>query len=454
MPRGPPKFRHVPLKHRGECADWAFMAIAWGSDRRVFNSGGAAQQRPAGSNRRVGHRPSQAESRPQVSRLPPSGSCASITTERAFYRLESAWRELYARAADASPFRSWDFTVEWYRQFVRGRVGGATGRFEIVVAKDQQGRLIGAIPMYEERALGSAAFGSVLQPFGRGQSFETMTDEPISLLRRGCEEEAARTIAEHVARRLTPGGWDLAVVSGLPHKGAKGRRSLVWSRPFESVELMRPAEGAILLPLPRSWEAFTAGLSKSMRDNIAYYPRRLTREIGDWTIRTARTPAAVAVACEQLIDLHRRRSRSGTGVVHRNHIPGATEAAFLRGWFARAAARDEISLVSIEIAGEVIAAQAFVEMPGCLSVYYSGYDDRYYRYSPLTIITAHRIRSAIGEGVRRLEFPPLQTSWKSRWGAETAAPHDEASIYATRLPALLRGLSRRLHLRFGATRSI
>jgi hypothetical protein len=368
--------------------------------------------------------------------------------------LERAWRELYARAANASPFRSWDFTVEWYRQFVVGRIGGATGRFEIVLAKDAHGRVIGAVPMFEERVFGAAAFGSVLQPFGRGQSFETMTDEPISLLRQGCEEEAARAITDHVARRLTHGGWDLAVVSGLPHNGAKGRRSLVWSRPFESVELIRPASGAILLPLPRSWEAFTSGLSKSMRDNIAYYPRRLSREIGEWTMRTARTPAAVAIATGRLIDLHRRRSRSGTGVVHRDHIPGAAEEAFLRGWFGRAAARDELSIVSIEIDGEVIAAQAFVEMPGCVSVYYSGYDDRYYRYSPLMIITAHRIRSAIEEGVARFEFPPEPTSWKSRWGAEEAILHDEASIYATRLPALLRGISRRLHLRFGGGHSL
>jgi CelD/BcsL family acetyltransferase involved in cellulose biosynthesis len=430
------------------------MAIAWESDRRAFNSGGAAQQRPVGSNRRVSQRPSLAESPEQAARLPPSERCVSITTERAFYRLESAWRELYARAADASPFRSWDFTVEWYRHFVLGRIGGATGRFEIVVAKDRQGRLIGAVPMFEERALGAAAFGSVLQPFGRGQSFETMTDEPISLLRRGCEEEAARAITDHVARQLTTGGWDVAVVSGLPHQGAKGRPSLVWSRPFESVEVIRPTSGAIALPLPRSWESFTSGLSKSMRDNIAYYPRRLSREIGAWTIRTARRPDEVAVASEELIDLHRRRSRAGTGISHRNHIPGATEEAFLRGWFGRAAARDEISIVSIEIAGEAIAAQAFVEMPGCVSVYYSGYDERYYRYSPLMIITAHRIRSAIEQGVQRFDFPPVPTAWKSRWGAEGGALSDEASIYATRVSALLRGLSRRLHFRFGGGRAI
>ncbi len=208
--------------------------------------------------------------------------------------------------------------------------------------------------------------------------------------------------------------------------------------------MTRSATAVLPLDLPSRWETFTAGLSKSMRDNIAYYPRRLTRERGDWTIRTARSPSEIAVAVEHLIELHTRRSRSATGVAHHSHI---ASASFMRTWFARAAARGEISILTVEVDGETIAAQAFVEMPGCISVYYSGYDDRFYRYSPLTIITSHLIRTAIERGVRRLEFPPGPMAWKSRWGANDGPVRDEVSIYATRLPALMRGLSRRIRLK-------
>src|ERR1700722_4763617 len=105
------------------------MAIAWGSDRRIFDLTAAPNRRPEGPNRRVKKRPSLAESRPQPARLYPAGGCVSITTER-----EPLWRELSQQPAHGSPFRSWEFVVEWYRHFVRGRRGGATGKFEVALA--------------------------------------------------------------------------------------------------------------------------------------------------------------------------------------------------------------------------------------------------------------------------------------------------------------------------------
>ena len=44
-------------------------------------------------------------------------------------------------------------------------------------------------------------------------------------------------------------------------------------------------------PLPTSWSSFESGLSKNRcGDNIAYYPRCLTREIRPWKVKTARSP--------------------------------------------------------------------------------------------------------------------------------------------------------------------
>jgi len=201
------------------------------------------------------------------------------------------------------------------------------------------------------------------------------------------------------------------------------------------------------LPLPASWPSFESRLSKSMRDNVAYYPRRLTREIGRWRIHSARSPAEVAITTEHLIRLHRQRSESKAGPSHRNHLPGETEASFLGGWFQRLARRDQISLVSLKIAGETVAVQAFVEARRCISVYYSGYDERWRQYSPLTVITAEVIREAIARGFERLEFPPGESAWKSRWGALSEKTVDEKSVYSVKLSALFRGLARRLNQR-------
>jgi CelD/BcsL family acetyltransferase involved in cellulose biosynthesis len=111
------------------------------------------------------------------------------------------------------------------------------------------------------------------------------------------------------------------------------------------------------------------------------------------------------------------------------------------------AQRNEVSLVSLKIAGETVAVQAFVEAESCLSVYYSGYDERWRRYSPLTIITAEAIREAIARGFDRFEFPPGESAWKSRWGAVCEETIDETSLYPLRPSALFRGLLRRLNQR-------
>jgi CelD/BcsL family acetyltransferase involved in cellulose biosynthesis len=371
----------------------------------------------------------------------------SVNSELEFRALEPIWRDLYARATNASPFRSWEFAVEWFRQFVLGRVGGATGRFEILVARDKSGRAIGLLPMFEERTMGADGTGLTLQPFGRTHSFEAMTDEPISLVRSGWEAEAMRLLSEHLARRMARDNWDIAVIPGEWSGGATGWRSLRCSRRLDAAVVTRHSSAPLWLELPRSWEAFLTSLTKSMRDNIAYYPRRLTREIGSWSLDIARSPREVLAAAEQLVELHRRRARSATGTPHMNHLVGETEASFIRRWFRRAAALGGVSIGTIQAKGEVVAAQAFVEVPGCVSVYYSGYDERFYRYSPLTVITAHLLRDAIARGVSRVEFPPGQALWKSRWGAVDGPARTEVSLYAVRAPALLRGLSRRLRLR-------
>ena len=54
-------------------------------------------------------------------------------------------------------------------------------------------------------------------------------------------------------------------------------------------------------------------------------------------------------------------------------------------------------------------------------------------------MTAEMIRDAIKRGFERVEFPPVEKAWKSRWGAVSEGTVEEQSIYALNLPALLRG---------------
>jgi len=373
--------------------------------------------------------------------------CHAVVTPDGFYALEEIWRELSASSRRPTAFQSWDFAVEWLNRFVFARAGGATGRFTVVVAFDGSAGVIGLTPLFEEHTLGQPELGKTLQPFGRSHSMETLTDEPIAVLRQGYEHLATRMLVARIAADTRRKEWDIAVVHGVQGKQLTTGTSISLSGRLDNVELTRRRDLPMVVRLPASWPMFQSALSKSMRDNVAYYPRRLTREIGAWKLQLARSPAEVALATEHLIGLHRKRSEATVGPAHRNHLPGETEASFLRGLFQRLAKRNQVTLISLKVAGETAAVQAFVEAERCLSVYYSGYDERWRRYSPLTIITAEAIRDAIARRFDRLEFPPGESAWKSRWGAISEETIEETSVYPIRFSALFRGLIRRFNQR-------
>jgi CelD/BcsL family acetyltransferase involved in cellulose biosynthesis len=371
--------------------------------------------------------------------------CISVTTTAAFEALEPRWRALLSHSATPSPFFSWEFAVEWLRHFVKRRMGGATGEFEVVVVVDGEGRDVAIAPFYLERNLGVAAFGHILQPFGRSNSFEPMTDEPIAVFRSGREKDSLEAIREYILGRGDR-RWDVATL-WIPAGGEKVGQLGVSRGTAGALGVVRVSDGPLVVSLPRSWAAFLAGLSKSMRDNLAYYPRKLSREVGPWSISVARTPEDVEIATRSLVELHRARSRATVGVPHRDHIPTEAQASFLRAWFRRAALRCQVTIITLAVGGEIIAAQAFLDGPAFFSVYYSGFDERFYKYSPLTIINAAMVRLAIERGLGRIEFPPALQPWKSRWNAREDKKLVEVSLYATRPASVVRGVARRLYFR-------
>ena len=419
------------------------MAITWGSVRRApthrkrddlsFRSYVAAATNPAGLLH--GFAP----------------GCWSVRTVPGFYSLEHAWRELSADTEWRSPFMTWEFGAEWFEHFVRGGgIDAVTGDFRIIVAVDERRRLIGLAPMFEKKALGKRALGLILQPFGRSGDFETMTDEPIVLLRRRSEDCAMAMIVGHLVDEAYVAPWDVATLRRHGSPTRAGSPLVSFPPGLDHVELTRQVDGPVVVELPSSFERFRAGLTKSMRDNIAYYPKRLSREIGDWSVQMARSPDEVAVATDQLVDLHRQRSSWAQGLQHRSHIQGHLEAKFLTRWFHRLALRGEVILASLVVREQVAAIQAFVELGESLAVYYSGQAELWRRYSPITVIMTEVVRKAIERGSRRLMFAPGYKPWKTRWGTCVAPRVEETSIYKTGVPQLVRGLFRRLQ---GATSS-
>lgn len=327
--------------------------------------------------------------------------------EKALISLEPTWSPL----ASGSPFRSWDWAYHWWKTFLRA--DGA--RLRLVVLRDRETQEIrGIAPFYTEahshlltqrtwRLLGDA-----------GQSGQGMTEEPALLVRPGYEE-AVLTTLECYFQTHAP-SFDHAKLSlqvpleqplCLPPRVARG---------FMLREVKTKA-GSSQVTLPDTWTAYRKSLSRSMRDNLAYYPRLLEREGHRHHVTFVETAVGLESALTDLVRLHRHRAACDEGIVHVNHMPTATHEAFLQAVFPVLVAQQRAFLALLSVEDNVIAAQAFFQDPEQLQFYYSGFDTAWKRYSPLLVLARAVLERALSQGVPRADFLPGHAPWQERWGA-------------------------------------
>jgi CelD/BcsL family acetyltransferase involved in cellulose biosynthesis len=270
-----------------------------------------------------------------------------------------------------------------------------------------------------------------------------MTDEPMGVLDPLLAGRALAIFNGYLRTQARESHWDLAVSNtSATVETLKAPPAL--RRQGSLIEVDRRLNGPVSADLPASWEQYRSSLSKSMRDNIAYYPRRLRREVGPFSVQIARCPADVAVATRHLIHLHQRRSEGALPTAHRTHLPGPRHVSFMTEVMERFAHAGMATVVTLSVGAQPVAAHAFLEAGNATWTYYSGFEPAWSKYSPLTILTAVYLEDAINHGLRQLHFSPGQTPWKARWGARMRQPIQETSIYSLRPRALVRGVMRRL----------
>ncbi len=367
-------------------------------------------------------------------------SCRELKTDDDWLRLRGPWNALLARCSLPSPFCTWEWAWEWWRHF--GAESGPPCRLLAALAYSGSGELIGLAPFYFPAAPSGPLRLRPLRPLGTRLRcrVDDMTEEPILLLDRDHAGPALARIWE--ALRAWPGRaeWDLIHLRGMRRAGDP-RLAGLWRRlPGTAPFLLTRASRRLgqTRRLPPSWPEFRASLSKSMRDNAAYYPRLLTRDGHEWAVRIARTPAEVAAATPALIRLHGRRAESERGPAHMDHLPGAAQKRFLGNVLVRLAGQGKAAVALLEVGGTAIAAQATLEAEGRLTFYYSGFDTDWHKYSPVTVLHLALLEDAIRRGVGGVDYLPGPEPWKTRWGVDAEWTLDEVSCLSVHPRALLR----------------
>ena len=375
-------------------------------------------------------------------------SCREVTTEEGFLALQGAWGELGRHASYPSPFAAWEWAWHWWRRLAAP--DPLRPRLLILAVSDADGMLAGIAPFFYPTWTGSPLLQRPLRLLGTRQRcrMEDMTDEPALLLRRGCEEDALAAILAHLAQRHGA-PWDAAHLQVMRRKDAPGLADL-WRRRPRAARMAhshrRETNGQIV-SLPGSWAEYRRSLSKSMRDNLTYYPRLLDRRGHSWQVRTARTPDEVRAAADVLITLHHRRAQSTTGAKHLDHLPTPRHEDFLRDALGALAARGDATVWTLEVAGIPVAAQAVLGSGArgdgaMITFHYSGFDPHWHAYSPVLILNAHALQDAIGRGIPLANYLPGAEPWKTRWGATDTYAREELTWVLPRPLSALRAARR------------
>jgi CelD/BcsL family acetyltransferase involved in cellulose biosynthesis len=343
--------------------------------------------------------------------------------------LKKDWSDLFEASLNPSIFSSWEWTSLWWKHF-RGSLPEGQGDL-IILGAHQHGRLIGIAPfIYPKNFL----YGMKrLRPVGDLGANEGMTDEWPLLLKQGDENAALRVFKEYLAGSAASSRWDCAFLRWIdrdrdsepPTKTSASRETLT--------AILRVAQ------LNDTWDEYRSTLSRSMRTNLTYYPRKLEKHGHIWRFEVAKSPVDVAVIAPDLIRLHRGRSSSQRGIAHTNHIPDEIHETFLTEMLVKLSSEGRAWIGAIRVNGSVIAAQAFFETNATITFYYSGFDARFYDYSPLLILAAEVIRHGFKDGIRQINFlpdvvdsmgsPTTCSDWKTRWRAIHAGRCTEIMIY-------------------------
>ncbi|MBI1331365.1 MAG: GNAT family N-acetyltransferase [Armatimonadetes bacterium] len=357
--------------------------------------------------------------------------CEVVQTILDIQILAREWEVLHGCIPNASMCAHPEWTIAWWNNFGhRGRGTGRETQPYVLTFRDADRKLVAVIPLYEDqpksllklRRLRSMGY------LGRERAYD-MTEEPTVLVEPGYEQAVFKCLAGHLRLRLEQGRWDFVAMIG------PGSLALDAGGSLESLALVRSNQrsGSDDVKLPESWEAYRRSLSKSMRENIPYYPRLLTRDGHRWEVRKLDKAQDIPAAVARLAELHKSRAESVRGRQHSNHLHTATQVGFLRDFLVTMAKEESAFIAELLVDGQVVASQAFYGQGETLTLSYSGYDERFYRYSPIFVIHSVVFREALEGGIRRINFLRNIGPWKTRWLAQTGEP-------MTRMYLVRRGL--------------
>lgn len=290
------------------------------------------------------------------------------------------WDRLAQASGNVFATREW--TAAWSEHL-------GDGTPVLLGARDGTGSLRAIVPLVRRRERGART----LRLLGHG---------PADELGPVCAPEDRIAVARALREWLSSArGWDIVVADALPG----GWR---WDAALGGV--VTAAESSPVLELPDGdWDAFLAGRSRNLREQIRRRERKLRRE-HEVSLHLTSSAATLADDLDTLIRLHHARFSAGESAAF-----AGPRAAFHHDFARRALDRGWLRLWTLQVDGAPAAAWYGLRFGDADVFYQSGRDPRLERESVGFVLLTHTIRDAVEAGRREYRFGLGDESYKGRF---------------------------------------
>lgn len=341
-------------------------------------------------------------------------SVERLTTFADLERLREPWARLYERSGSRNPYVSPHWAGTWARHFTREE-----DLWFLAVRRCDE--LVGVAPCYLRRLpLGVRT----LQLIGTGRH-AALTEWPAVLTDPAESRSVLRAVVQHWC--LGSREWDWCEMPLSHDQGWLEPEWLVGEVCGRGLVRHKGTRPSVVLPLPGRVAELRPLLKRNIRESARSAANRLRRTGLTWAVTAHTTREQVRRALPVLTELHSARAELDA---HRRHpdvlaVPG--RAAFVDEALPALADAGQAEILTLDVDGTPVAAQAVLRAPRASYLMLSGVDPRWWYASPVTLLHLRAAERAIGAGHHELNLSMGPDVAKLRW-SEQVLQHPEFVI--------------------------
>lgn len=326
----------------------------------------------------------------------PTARVEEVNDGARFAALEEEWNALVRETDDQLFFRH-EFVRIWLEHFARD------ARIRVLLARDAEGRLTGALPLIEERATmyGVPVRQLVSASNAHSCRFDLIARDPT---------DAGESFFQFLAKDEE---WDLIRLNDVP----EGGRALALHRAAEQAGWpvgSWPSLRSPYVSLPKSFEVLQQALGSRFRSSLRRRRRRLA-ELGRVEVLRVSGPEDLDVYLERAYEIERSgwKGQNGTAIVQ-----DARTLGFYTKLAHFAASAGALSLFFLLLDRKAIAFDLAMTYAGRYLTLKPGYDEAYAPYSPGQLLTESSLQDAIERGLTEFDLLgddlPCKRDWTDR----------------------------------------